>query len=165
MDPLQPMLSSVPESIIISISTLPLPKCIQMTACLIYSQLYLPKIPRKGNRSKILCYCIYQAYIECDMGIVDACSIGIKLGMTSNKSLSAINNRPKYKEGFKPLSPTVTPVKMLLAYIKGILDLPEEITKSMVIIFEDAIITNKHIMKQQIKPLIAAFIMCYMSNN
>ncbi len=156
---------TAPKSIIKAISKLPFPHSIQNRACIIYSRLNIVAIPRKENRDKILCYCIHQAYIEGDMGIIDPCLIGGKFGMTTTKSNSAINNRPKYKDGYKPVSPTATPIKMMIGYAREALYLPAEIVSGMITVFEAAISTNKDLLSQQIKPLIAAFIMCYLENN
>ena len=157
-------MTEAPSSIVAFVSKLSIPKCVQIKTCDVYTRLDLLSSPRK-SKVKILCYCIHQAYIECKMGVVDPCMIAVKLGISSIQATACVNNKPKYKAGFKPSSPTVKPVDMLISYIKGVLCLPDNIRATMVSLFDRVITTNPVLMSRQIKPLVAAFIICYMLDN
>ena len=131
-------------------------------ACELFNMLDLLGVPREPRRSKVKCYCIYQAYIELHKPIIpDPCYIGKILGLSTSESDLAISKRPSYKHGFIPRRMTASPQAILKSYLTNNMTLPDDIVDDMNITF-DKILTNKpSLLQDKPKPIVAAFILCY----
>ena len=134
-------------------------------ACEIYGWLALKETPRGIHRKKIICYCIFQAPIELEEGIIDTCEIAKVLGMNFNQANSAVVNRPPFKKGFRPKSPTVSLIATMKSYARDALFLPDDIVDSMEVRFKELLQKDQSLVNEQHKPLVAAFIIYYVRHN
>ena len=157
--------TSASKNILQEIASLNFSRTILNKACEIYGWLALKETPRGIHRKKVICYCIFQAPIELEEGIIDTCEIAKVLGMNFNQAKSAVDNRPPLKKGFRPKSPTVSLVATMKSYATDALFLPEDIVTSMEIIFRELLQKNQSLVNEQHKPLVAAFIICYIRHN
>lgn len=148
------------------IHALHFPQDIRTTACEVYNMLDMPTVPRKIKRSKVKCYCVFQAYNELQRPFIpDAGFIGNQLGLDITNSNLSISKRPKYKEGYSPKSVTRTPQFMLRSYIQEYMPLPEDLMEDMLGTFNNVLSSTPRLLLEQAKPLVAAYIMAYTELN
>lgn len=121
--------------------------------------------PRKLRRKKIIFYCIYQARLELEMEDIDPITLGKDFGFTKSETLSAINMKPKFKDGYTPCSTTMDLSGMLRLYASKSFRFTDEVTDEIVKEFEDLINKNESLVTKQARTLIAAFLWYYMSSN
>jgi hypothetical protein len=138
---------------------------IQFKAKEIYSWLDLDCVPRQSKRSKIICFCIRQAYVELYGISPNPCSIAEKIKLDLKYVDSAVSNPPNLKKGFKLRSPTNDPVEYMINYSRSSLHLPEQVLKVMEITFTRVLHKNPQLYQEQLNPLVSAFILFYSEEN
>lgn len=141
-----------------------LPIDIITKGCEIYSMLDFDGVPRGNNRSKVKCYCLYQAYIELDKQIIpDPCYIGKLLGLSAFDSDLSVSKRPSFKDGYVPKRVIMTPKKILASYLANNISLPESVIEGMIDTFNKVIESKPSLLQEKPKPLVAAYILTYSS--
>lgn len=141
---------------------LPFPHPVKTKACEVLEMLDVKAVPRDKNRSKIKCYCLFQAYNELEyLSVPDPTYIGEKLGLTSVESSSAINTRPKYKIGLTPKSVTRTPQAVLRSFLDDRMPVPGDIKNRMMNVFTSILEANPNLLAERTKPLVAGYIVAY----
>jgi hypothetical protein len=140
------------------------PSDILKKACEIYRMLDIGVVPRDAKRSKIKCYCIFQAYIELDKQIIpDPCYIGKALDLNTFDSNLSITKRPSYKNGHIPKRIKTSPQLILNSYITNNMSLPDDIVFNINDTFGKVLASKPALLQEKPKPLVAAFILSYAS--
>ena len=133
-------------------------------ACEIYRMLDLDMVPRDPKRTKIKCYCIFQAYIELGKPIVpDPCYIGKVLGLNAFDSNISISKRPAYKNGYIPKRNKTSLQLILNSYLTNNMSLPDDIVFNINDTFAKLLESRPALLQETPKPLVAAFILSYAS--
>lgn len=154
------------SAIELEITKLPFPPEVKAKACEVYRMIDLKAVPRDVNRSRVKCYCVFQAYNELEYVFVpDPGHIGKELGLALADSNLAIRKRPRFRAGFVPKSVTRTPQSMLQSYLDNHMKLPEDISGDMVSTFNRVLTSNTRLLLERPKPLIAAYITAYAANS
>lgn len=159
------MADSIPEGISSEISKYNFFPEIQSKAKEIYSWLDLDYVPRQSKRSKIICFCFSQAYVELYGNGPNPYLIAEKIKLDRKYVNSAISNPPNLKKGFVLRSPTEDPVQYMLNYSKNSLHLPEKVLKVMERIFTRVLDKNPQLFQEQLNPLVSSFILFYGEEN
>lgn len=131
-------------------------------ACEIYKMLDIGSVPREPRRSKIKCYCIFQAYNELSKTIIpDPCYVGEKLGLSPFDSNQSISKRPAYKNGYMPKRTTQSPQFMLRTYVTVNMSLPDDMIDNITETFDRVLRGKPTLLLEQPKALVAAYILSY----
>lgn len=153
---------AIPQSLLTIFNSLDFPEAIIRLAIEIYGRLNLTSQPRSKGRSKLICYCIYQSYVESGIDAVDPCFVGSKLELTAEESKSAVRQRPEYKKGLVPKSPTFSHATIARAYSTILLGIDEENTNHLVSVLEKILELDKSLLIEQAKVIVTTFIYCYL---
>ena len=128
----------------------------------VYTMLDLDTVPRKLKRTKIKCYCLFQAYHELQKPFIpDPCYVGAKLGLSVADSNQSVSKRPSYKDGYVPRRTTQSPQTMLRAYITMNMSLPDDLILNIVETFESVLVAKPALLLEHSKPLVAAYLLAY----
>ena len=146
------------------IESLSLPREIQEKTYELYLEIQDTK-RRKDQRLKYLSFCIHQAYIEMKMMPPDPSKIADMLDISPTVALAAIAKRPPFSPTLVLTSSTISLSDMIRFHAEKTLCLPVDQVTFMVDHFNKLILFDKSLKNDQPKPLIAAFILCYASNN
>lgn len=157
--------AKLPGSVSKFISQLEFPPNIQLKAKEIYTWLDLANTPRQSHRSKCICYCINQAYVELDMIGPDPCAVGLKLGLSAQQSNCCVNTPPKFKKGIVSKPPIIDPVEFMCSYVTNYLFLPEDVVDTMKLVFTKVLNNHPILLQEQLKPLVAVYVLCYGESN
>jgi len=152
------------QSIEKKIHNLEIPRDVKMKACDLYSFIQDSK-RRRDQRTKYLCFCVHQAYIELGMIPPDSCRIAEMFEISSSTASAAIAKRPPFSVGIVLKSSTIKLPDMIRFHAEKTLGLPEEYVTTMVDDFQRLLEFDKGLKNDQSKPLIAAFILCYANQN
>ena len=159
--------SRIPKGIAPILRTVNFPNHIKSLAIQVYDKLDIEN-HKSVKRLKIACYCVYQAYEIYNKGSnkpISVIEIGNRLGLTPAESKNAINNRPKYKDGFKPFKCVKTTADIIYSYIveecNQTEDLAFQITADLNLLLKQ----EPEFKTCQTQTLIAGFIMYWMPLN
>jgi len=131
-------------------------------ACDIYRMLDLNMVPRDPKRTRIKCYCVFQAYIELGKPIVpDPCYIGKILGLNASDSNISITKRPGYKNGYIPKRNKTSLQLILNSYLTDNMCLPDDVVFNITDTFNKLLASRPALLQEMPKPLVAAFILSY----
>lgn len=143
------------------------PSYIRTLAIQVYSTLDIEN-HKSIKRLKLACYCVYQAYEIHNKGnrsAVSVIEIGSRLGLTPAESKNAINNRPKYKDGFKPFKCIKTSEDVIYSYIVGECNQTEDLASKITIDLNILLKQEPTLNTCQTQTLIAGFLMYWMPVN
>jgi len=158
--------SKIPDSIVRCIDDLELPDDVKAKTKEVYTWLDIGSTPRQNNRSKYICFCIHQAYVELDAMIVPhPCEIGKKVGLSHQQSKSSIQSRPPIKEGIKLKSSLKRPIDLMKKYALLRLHIKESTVDVMELVFNKIIKIDSSLLQEEKEPLVAAFIIAYCEAN
>jgi len=157
---------AVPSSVSKLIDSLDVPPPVKTEAKSVYLRLDRNAPPRSDNKKKIVCYCVYQAYVELNPhNLPDPHTVVKMLGLEPAVGLSAISTKMKYRDGCCAASPTVDPVEIMRGYANNILCLEESVVCSMAYVFAKVLESNKTLLAEQARVVVGAFILCYLDKN
>ena len=120
------------------------------------------------KRLKLACYCVYQAYEIYSQGTnknISVIEIGQRLGLTPAESKNSINNRPKYKDGFKQFKCIRTTTDIIYSYIVQECNQAEDLATKITLDFNILLQQNPELGTLQTQTLIAGFIIYWMPLN
>ncbi|CAK7994946.1 Transcription initiation factor TFIIB [uncultured virus] len=137
---------------------------IKNKACEIFFRLSVGN-PRKKQRVKTICYCVYQAMIELKLGSIDPKTLELTFGLTKQEINSAIALNPTYKAGYKQNNSTTNPSDLLKMYASESFRFSDDTVDDMVKSFQDVISKSEALLTKQARTLIAAFMWYYMECN
>ena len=122
--------------------------------------------PRSDNKKRIVCYCIYQAYLRVHpKNTPDPHIIVRMLGLEPAVGLSAISTKMKYRNGCCAASSTVEPIEIMRNYVSNILCLEDSVIRAMAFVFSRVLEDNKALLAEQARVVVGAFILCYLDKN
>lgn len=161
----EPSRCDVSPSVREMIYSLPIPENVKAKVQELYSYIKDNK-NRREQRSKYLCFCVRQAYLEVgDMFPPDPVVIGEMLGIKPASVSAAISKRPPFPSTLQLKSSVIPLHEMVRHHARVTLGLSNERVETMVKDFNLLLDWDSNLKKDQSKPLVAAYIYCYAISN